>query len=132
MRRHKRRIKLTENQLHTDTILIITLYTEVFLIIVDLNIRNLYPLYIHVHIGDATASNNSIKKLIVPATFNKVGQETGSRSCQKVKEILITRAILPGASSPVSGYKQHVPQAVEAPHVVFAAKDNPNGKRFQL
>ena len=47
----------TQHQLLTHTI-IITLYTEVILIIVDLNIRNLYPLYIHVHIR-----NNSFKRI---------------------------------------------------------------------
>ena len=98
----------------------------------DAKYTGLFLLYFTAYNGDTTESNNSIKKLIVPATFNKVGQETGSRSCQKVKEILITRAILPGASSPVSGYKQHVPQAVEAPHAVLAVRAPPNGKRFQF
>ena len=98
----------------------------------DVKYTSLSLLYFPAYIGDTNKSNNSIKKLIVPATFNKVGQETGSRSCQKVKEILITRAILPGASSPVSGYKQHVPQAVEAPHAVLVVRAPPNGKQFQF
>ena len=54
------------------------------------------------------------------------------RTESKGEETFITRAVLPGASSPVSGYKQHVPQAVEAPHAVLAVRAPPNGKRFQF
>ena len=36
-------------------------------------------MYFTAYNGDASKNNNSIKQLIVPATFKKVGQETGSR-----------------------------------------------------
>ena len=65
-------------------------------------------------------------------TWAESGLSQDQDRVKKFKEILITRAILPGASSPVSGYKQHVPQAVEAPHAVLAVRAPPNGKRFQF
>ena len=45
--------------------------TKVIQNIPDVKYTGPFLLYFPVHNGDATASNNSIKKLIVPATFRK-------------------------------------------------------------
>ena len=45
-------------------------YTKVIRNIPDVKYTSLFLLYFPAYNGDTTESNNSIKKLIVPATFN--------------------------------------------------------------